>query len=127
MSDFFTQAIFERMRDDSTLVAMLGSGINSIVTGEEIPPDTSLWPLVYAYGFGNFNDGGVKNNGGVFFTKNILAMSRVISSMAEVGSIAHQVRALFNRQPFALTGYNTLVVEAGGPRDIPSDENISVL
>lgn len=122
----FTKAIFDTMRNDASLVSMLGGGADSIFTGKEIPPG-GVWPLVQAYGFSQMIDGGTKNKGGVKFTKNVRVMSRVVSSTKEADDIAEVIRLLFNRKPFALTGYNVLVVEAKGPMEVPSDEHVTVL
>ena len=122
----FTAGMYERMRDDTALIDMLGNGRHSILTGEEIPPD-SAWPLVWSWGFSAFEDGGVKNKGGVQFTKDLIALSRIVSSTVEVGAIAERLRKLFNRKPFAIAGFTTLVVEAHGPRSMPSDENVTAL
>lgn len=127
MADF-SAPFYDRMLADAALMALLGSGTLSIITGEQIPPLTdSRWPLVHAYGFSSFLDQGTKNKGGVKFTKDLLVMSRETSSSTQVEGIAQRLFFLFNRQPFAITGYNVIVVEANGPRDMPSDENISAM
>ena len=126
MADF-TQSVYDRMRNDSTLVALLGSTNDSIITGEQIPPVGALWPVVLAYGFSSFQDAGVKNSGGVRFTKDLIVLSRQLASSQEVETIAQHLYFLFNRQPFAIEGYNSIVVEASGPRSMPSDENISAM
>lgn len=123
----FTKTIYDRLRNDATLVALLGSTNDSIITGEQTPPIGSLWPIVWAYGFTSFEDAGVKNSGGVRFTKDLIVMSRELASSQEVETIAQHIYFLFNRQPFAIEGYNSIVVEASGPRSMPSDENISAM
>lgn len=117
-----TKGIFDRMNDDSTLTALLGTYNSAppIFTKQPLPADFDIGangPYILSVGEASTIPGSVdtKNSKGREIIRDILCFSTIKDSPTIVEAVAEQVRVLFQRQVFSITGFSIIVAEVNGP------------
>lgn len=118
----FTTAVFNRLRDDFVLAAMLSTynGRPAIFTAEPIPGDAELPYIVAA---GNVADAPweSKTSRGRDIRRDIRCYARATGSMVQVESMAERVRKLFHRQKVPVEGHENILTLCTGPVIGPTD------
>lgn len=129
-----TKGFFDRMNGDGTLTALLGtySSAPSIFTKRPLPPGFDIetnGPYLLSSGDVTHSPGpaDVKNTKGREIVRDILCFSKLDDSPTVIEAIAEQVRSLFQRTVFSITGFSIIVAEASGPTDIDEDDALGRL
>ena len=124
-----TKGFFDRMNGDGTLVALLGTykTAPSIFTKRPLPPGFDIeahGPYVLTTGEAVQDPGpaDVKNSKGREIVRDILCFSKLSDSATVVEEVAEQVRFLFQRQVFSITGFSIIVAEVSGPIEADEDD-----
>jgi len=113
--DALTDAMYDRLTGDATLIAMLAAwqGAPAVFTVDPVPPDATLPYIVTA---GQVADAAFDTK----TTRGRMVMRDVRCYAAADGStlievLAERVRALLHRHRLEIAGYDTLVAECMGP------------
>ncbi|MFO7740825.1 MAG: DUF3168 domain-containing protein [Anaerolineae bacterium] len=116
-----TQATYNVMADDATLVALLNTygGEPAIFTTDPAPGDATK-PYIVTAGEVAQEPWDTKTTRGRIATRDIRCYAPEGGSAATVESIAERVRALFHRQEISISGYEWVMCECTGP--IAADE-----
>ena len=124
-----TKGFFDRMNGDSALTALLGTykTAPSIFTKRPLPPGFDIesnGPYVLTTGEAVQDPGpaDVKNSKGREIVRDILCFSKLKDSATVVEGVAEQVRSLFQRQVFSITGFSIIVSEVSGPIEADEDD-----
>ncbi len=124
-----TQGFYDRLSGDGTLVGLLGTYASapSIFTKRPLPPGFDIeahGPYLLTTGEAVQDPGpaDVKNSKGREIVRDILCFSKVKDSLTVVEAVAEQVRSLFQRQIFSITGFSIIVAEVSGPIEADEDD-----
>ncbi len=124
-----TKGFFDRMKDDATLVALLGTykSAPSVFTKRPLPPGFDIeshGPYVLTTGEAVHDPGpaDVKNSKGREIVRDILCFSELKDSPIVIEAVAERVRFLFQRQVFSITGFSIIVAEVSGPIEADEDD-----
>ena len=122
-----TQALFDRLVNDSALTALLGTfdGNPSIFTKTPLPPGVSLetnGPYILTTGEASQDPGSLdtKNSVGREIVRDIRCFADIAQSAKSVEDVAERVRDLFHRQAITIAGFTVEIAEVTGP--IEADE-----
>jgi hypothetical protein len=121
----FTAAIYNRLRNDATLVAMLSTynGRPAIFTVDPVPGDAVL-PYIVAVGHVADAPWDTKTSRGRNILRDIRCYAEATGSMALVESMAERVRILFHRQKIPVEGYDNVMTTCTGPIIGPADGSV---
>lgn len=117
-----TEAIYTRMADDATLVALL-AGYKSepaVFTTDPAPGDATL-PYIVSAGEVAQQPNDTKTTRGRLVWRDIRCYAPATGSAEAVEGIAERVRALFHRHELEVDGFELVVAECSGP--IAADED----
>ncbi len=111
-----TQAIYNRLKDDTMLAGMLSTYNNrpAIFTAQPVPGDAVL-PYVIVSGPIADAPWDTKTGFGREITRDIRCYAEQTGSVMLVDNIAERVRQLFHRQMVAVNGYNNVMTVCSGP------------
>lgn len=122
-----TQALFDRLVNDSALTALLGTfgGSPSIFTKTPIPSGVSLetnGPYILTTGEASQDPGSLdtKNSSGREIVRDIRCFADIALSAGVVEDVAERVRDLFHRQAITIAGFTVEIAVVTGP--IEADE-----
>lgn len=117
-------AIYIRMASDATLVGLISSlkSLPAIATQEPIPagmvpPYIAVMPALVSP-----ND--TKTHNGRLVVRDINCYQRALGDPSVVDAIAERIRALFHRYQLSVSGYDTMMAEAGGPTRAETDKTL---
>lgn len=116
-----TQAMYDVMAGDATLVALLNTygGEAAIFTTEPAPGDAAM-PYVVTAGEVAQEPFDTKMTRGRIATRDVRCYAPEGGSAATVESMAERVRTLFHRQEITVSDYEWVMCECTGP--IAADE-----
>jgi len=125
-----TKAIFDRLKDDGTLTALLGSfsSAPSIFTLRPTPPGFSVsthGPYILTTGESVAIPGlrETKTKAGLEIVRDILCFTDLALSPTRVEDIAYRVRTLFQGvASISIIGYSIVIAEATGPIEIDEED-----
>lgn len=118
----FTQAIYNRLIGDPTLVGMVNLYNNqpAIFTIEPVPGDARL-PYIIVSGPVSDIPFDTKTTIGREMLVDIRCYTENQGSRVLVENMAERVRELFHRQYIPVNGYQNIITECRGPIFIPED------
>lgn len=116
-----TEAIYDHLRADATLVALLANygGQPAIFTADPVPGDATL-PYIVTAGDAVSSPFDTKTTRGRQIWRDVRCFTSATGSVKEVEDIADRVRALLHRQSFSIVGFAWIWAECSGP--IVADE-----
>jgi len=119
-----TQAIYTRLANDATLIALLAeyNGAPAIFTTDPAPDD-AVMPYIVAAGNVAAAPFDAKDCLGQTVTRDVRCYAAANGSAAVVEAIAEKVRQLLHRQQLSITGYNWIMSAVTGP--IAADERFA--
>ena len=113
----FTQAIYDVLAGDATLVALLGTydGAPAIFTTDPAPGDAEL-PYIVTAGEVAQVPFDTKTTLGREITRDARCYTEADGSAVTVEAIAERVRFLLHRTSMAISGYQWVLAECTGPQ-----------
>jgi hypothetical protein len=116
-----TQAVYDRLTNDATLVALLATyrGGPAVFTTDPAPGDATL-PYIVTAGAPVDVSYDTKLTRGRQVWRDVRCYAAADGSAMLIESMAERVRALFHRQAMAISGFVWLWAECSGP--IVADE-----
>lgn len=118
-----SQAFYDRLVGDATLVALLSTynGEPAVFTNDPAPPD-AVRPYVVSAGEFAVAPFDTKTLLGRTVYRDVRCYATEAGSAAQIESIAERIRALFHRYPLPVVGFTTVLSEASGPTVAPDDD-----
>lgn len=116
-----TQAIYDKLAEDATLVGLLATyeGSPAIFTSDPVPGDANF-PFVVTAGEVSQAPFDTKTTQGRDLIRDVRCYADADGSAVVIEAIAERVRALLHRQPLTINGYRWLISDCTGP--IVADE-----
>lgn len=111
-----TQAFYNKMVADATLVALLGTyeGQPAVFTIDP-PPGVAVLPYIVSVGAAARAPFDTKNTLGCDIRRDIRCYAPSEGSAVTVDAIAERVYWLFHRQPLVVAGFIVWLVDCSGP------------
>lgn len=118
----FTAAVYDRLRNDTALAAMLSTynGRPAIFTTEPIPGDAAL-PYIVTAGHVSDAPWDTKTSRGRDIMRDIRCYTEATGSMVAVESMAERVRQMFHQQKIPVEGHSNVMTACTGPIIGPTD------
>ena len=116
-----TQAIYNKLAGDPTLVGMLPSynGEPNIFTVDPVPGDV-VTPYIVTAGEASQAPWDTKNSRGRDVIRDVRCYADATGSVVIIENIAERVRALLHRQALTIGGFTWVISDCSGP--IVADE-----
>lgn len=120
----FTIGIYNRLANDSTLVALLGTyGLGyGIFTIDPVPGD-AVYPYI-VISLVSMTPDDTKQTRGREILWDVRCYTQATGTMATVETIAERVRTLLHRYALAITGYTTIVGEIVNVMTAPEEDGV---
>ena len=111
-----TQAIYDRLRTDPALVAMISTyrGEPAVFTTDPAPGD-AVMPLIVTAGEVTQTPWDTKDTRGRQIYRDVRCYTAADGSAMLVEAMAERVRALLHRYELTIAGYRVIVAEVSGP------------
>ena len=122
----FTQAIYDRLANDATLIALLSdyNGSPAIFTVMPIPEDVDL-PYIITEGEVSNIPFDTKNSSGREIYRDIRCYTEADGSAVTVETIAERIRTLFHNHELVVSGYdNAMLCEAESLSVAPFEDGV---
>lgn len=111
-----TQAIYDKLAGDATLVGMLATykGNPAIFTTDPAPGDATM-PYLVSAGEAAQTPFDTKTTRGREALRDVRCYAEADGSAVVIEAIAERVRALLHRQTLTITGYHWMLSDCTGP------------